>query len=167
MHCKISSPQHPYACPKQRDRRSHTLSVVLQRERRADDGRLVVELSESVSAALEGARAGDRPNTYAVRFTTEATVARSAGGAVEIPIQGARAGDRPNTYAVRFTTEATVARSAGGAVEIPIQGARVVPGPGYVQLVAGATDAASSLVEPGAAVYAVLSGTFDRLPSLP
>jgi len=133
LHCKISSPQHPYACPKQRDRRSHTLSVVLQRERRADDGRLVVELSESVSAALEGARAGDRPNTYAVRFTTEATVARSAGGAVEIPIQGAR----------------------------------VVPGPGYVQLVAGATDAASSLVEPGAAVYAVLSGTFDRLPSLP
>jgi hypothetical protein len=44
---------------------------------------------------------------------------------------------------------------------------RLVEGARYVQLVGATTNRADANPGPGAAVTAVLSGTFDAMPSLP
>ena len=76
-------------------------------------------------------------------------------------------GGGTNTYPVRFTTEHTKATASDGTASIEVDGMRGVPGARYIQLVAGATNKTNSAIEPGAAVYSVLSGTFDRLPEIP
>jgi hypothetical protein len=43
---------------------------------------------------------------------------------------------------------------------------KLVAGANHVQLVGATTNKANAVPEPGAAVYVVLSGTFDRVPSL-
>jgi hypothetical protein len=44
---------------------------------------------------------------------------------------------------------------------------RLVEGARYLQLVAAATNKAEAYPEPGTAVSAVLSGSFDTLPAVP
>lgn len=43
-------------------------------------------------------------------------------------------------------------------------GARVGEGAWYTQIVGAATNRATAFPEPGAAVYTVLSGSFDQMP---
>lgn len=65
---------------------------------------------------------------------------------------------------IHFTTESAQARSLAGDREIDVSGARV-SGRG-VQLVGTATNADDDYPRPGAPVYVILSGAFDRLPAL-
>jgi hypothetical protein len=65
---------------------------------------------------------------------------------------------------VRFTTENATALSLDGFRKIDVAGARV-SGRG-VQLVGTATNAADDYPQPGEPVYVILSGVFDRLPTL-
>jgi len=81
-------------------------------------------------------------------------------------LEGGLEGGGKRSYSLRFSTEHAEAKSSDARVTLPIDGMRVEPGPNYVQLVAGTTNANDSIVEPGAAVYSVLSGTFDHLPTL-
>jgi len=65
---------------------------------------------------------------------------------------------------IHFTTESAQARSLAGDRVIEVSGTRVA-GRG-VQLVGTATNAADDYPRPGAPVYVILSGAFDRLPVL-
>jgi hypothetical protein len=73
-------------------------------------------------------------------------------------------GEGSYSYTVPFTTESVEARSLSGDVEIEVQGLRLVEGVWYVQLVGGVSNRADAVPEAGAAVYTVLSGTFDQIP---
>jgi hypothetical protein len=63
---------------------------------------------------------------------------------------------------VPFTTE-TVSTTSGGQT-LEVTGARIVSGARYTQLVGATVDKPGSVIDPGAPVYTVLSGTFDQLP---
>jgi hypothetical protein len=65
---------------------------------------------------------------------------------------------------IHFTTENAVAKSLSGDRTIGVTGERV-SGRG-IQLVGTATNTAADYPKPGAAVYVILSGAFDRLPDL-
>jgi hypothetical protein len=65
---------------------------------------------------------------------------------------------------MRFTTESAKARSLRGDRTIDVSGGRVA-GRG-VQLVGTATNDEDDYPRPGAPVYVILSGSFDRLPVL-
>ncbi len=65
---------------------------------------------------------------------------------------------------IHLTTESAKARSRDGGHEIDVAGGRV-SGRG-VQLVGTTTNAEDDYPKPGAAVYVVLSGVFDQLPTL-
>jgi hypothetical protein len=65
---------------------------------------------------------------------------------------------------IHFTTESAQARSLAGDEVIDVTGERV-SGLG-IQLVGTATNTAADYPRPGAAVYVILSGAFDRLPAL-
>jgi hypothetical protein len=96
--------------------------------RRADDGRLVVEIDAYVVVTLEHP---EEP------------------GWKRLPIH--------------LTTESAQARSIDGSKVIDVSGGRVA-GHG-VQLVGTTTNAEDDYPKPGAAVYVILSGVFDRLPT--
>jgi hypothetical protein len=111
---------------------------------------------------------------YRLMSAASGTMRRGAGGSLEIDFSGTLGASYAgpdaggtNTYAVRFTTGHAEARAADGSALLPVDGVPVVPGARYVQLVMGTTNAARADIEPGGPVYAVLSGTFDRLPLLP
>lgn len=65
---------------------------------------------------------------------------------------------------IHFTTESAQARSLAGDRVIDVAGGRV-SGRG-VQLVGTATNSEVDYPKPGAPVYVILSGVFDRLPAL-
>jgi hypothetical protein len=65
---------------------------------------------------------------------------------------------------IHFTTESAKARSLAGDRVIDVAGGRVSGR--AVQLVGTATNTAADYPKPGAAVYVILSGVFDRLPAL-
>jgi hypothetical protein len=69
-----------------------------------------------------------------------------------------------HTYAMPFTTETAVATDILGQLTIERTGLRLVEGVWYAQIVAATTNKENAFPEPGAAVYAVLSGQFDQLP---
>jgi hypothetical protein len=85
--------------------------------------------------------------------------------AIEASIANA-SGTTANHYSLIFTTESTTATNAALTEQIEVEGMRLVPGPNYVQLVGGATNKPDAIPQPGSAVYAVLSGTFDWFPAL-
>lgn len=68
------------------------------------------------------------------------------------------------TYAGPFSTESVAASNASGTASVEAKGMRMVDGAWYVQLVGATTNRANAFPKPGAAVYTVLSGRFDRLP---
>ena len=76
-------------------------------------------------------------------------------------------GSATTSYGVSFTTEGASASSADGQRNVAIQGMRIVEGARYVQLVTAATNKRGATPAGGSAVTAVLSGTFDVLPTLP
>lgn len=71
------------------------------------------------------------------------------------------------SYGLQFTTETARAASADGTRAVEIQGMRLVEAARYVQLVGAVTNRAAAYPAPGAAVSAVLSGTFDELLPIP
>jgi hypothetical protein len=71
------------------------------------------------------------------------------------------------TYSMPFTTETAVATDILGQLTIERTGFRLVEGVWYAQIVAATTNKENAFPEPGAAVYAVLSGRFDQLQIAP
>lgn len=67
---------------------------------------------------------------------------------------------------LRLTTEEVTARGFDGTRDINVAGSRTSPGGRVIQLVAATTNEADDYPRPGAPVYVVLSGTFDRLPEI-
>lgn len=76
-------------------------------------------------------------------------------------------GGGSHVYELVFTTETAGASDVTQTEAVEVDGMRVVPGPNYVQLVGAATNRPDAFPAPGAAVYAVLSGSFDKLPDIP
>lgn len=67
-------------------------------------------------------------------------------------------------YAMPFTTESTAAANLAGTEQLAVTGMRLVEGIWYGQIVGATTNKANAFPEPGAAVYTVLSGSFDQVP---
>lgn len=67
-------------------------------------------------------------------------------------------------YAIPFTTEAAAAANRPGTETLVVSGMRLVEGAWYGQIVGATTNRENAYPEPGAAVYTVLSGSFDRVP---
>lgn len=117
--------------------------------------------------------AGGATLTYALSSPATGMMRRVAG-ALEIDFEASitasvssEQGQGSATYALRFTTRQATATSVDGKDSVAVEGMPVVPGPRYVQIVGGATNRPDALPAPGAAVYAVLSGSFNSLPDLP
>jgi hypothetical protein len=76
-----------------------------------------------------------------------------------------RGGDRGSfDYAIPFTTEGASAANRPGTETLEVSGMRLVEGAWYGQIVGGTTNQENAFPEPGAAVYTVLSGSFDLVP---
>jgi hypothetical protein len=118
---------------------------------------------------------GLRREDESLRFT----LARSAGGVMRLASDGRPileidayvvvTLDHPESpgskrLPIHFTTESARARSLAGDRVIDVSGGRI-SGRG-VQLVGVATNAEDDYPRPGAPVYVILSGAFDRLPVL-
>ena len=67
-------------------------------------------------------------------------------------------------YTVPFTTETAAASNAQRTDSVTVSGMRLVDGVWYAQIVGAATNKENAFPEPGAAVYTVLSGSFDQVP---
>ena len=67
-------------------------------------------------------------------------------------------------YTMSFTTEAAAASNAQRTHSVAVSGMRLVDRAGYAQIVGATTNKENAYPEPGAAVYTVLSGSFDRVP---
>lgn len=67
-------------------------------------------------------------------------------------------------YTMPFTTESAAASDLEGTAALSVTGMRLVDGAWYGQLVGATTNKANAFPEPGAAVYTVLSGSFDQVP---
>jgi hypothetical protein len=63
-----------------------------------------------------------------------------------------------------FTTESVQASSADGKTQLAVSGMRGDPSARALQLVTATRNAQDDFPGPGAAVYAVVSGSLDRLP---
>lgn len=68
------------------------------------------------------------------------------------------------TYTMPFTTETVAATNLAGSLTIEITGLRLEDGTWYAQIVGATVNKVNAFPEPGAAVYTVLSGSFDQLP---
>lgn len=77
------------------------------------------------------------------------------------------AGSKSGTFSVFFTTETAVAHDLTGSRVRQIPGMRIDEASRSVQLVATTSAEADDAPRPGAMIYAILSGRFDRLPELP
>jgi hypothetical protein len=77
-------------------------------------------------------------------------------------------GENPGTitHVLEFTTEHAQARSLAASKTVAVDGMRIVPNARYVQLVGAVQNPTRATPQPGAAAYAVLSGTFDWLPDV-
>ena len=67
-------------------------------------------------------------------------------------------------YAISFTTEGAAASDAQRTHSVAVNGIRLVESGRYAQIVGATTNPENAYPEPGAAVYTVLSGSFDRVP---
>lgn len=112
------------------------------------DGTLTYQLVESASGTLQPSSGGKRLSfTAIVRATLDSP---SRHGSFD--------------YTLPFTTESAAASNAGGTQTLSVTGMRIVDGAWYGQIVGATTNRENAFPEPGAAVYTVLSGSFDQLP---
>ena len=63
-----------------------------------------------------------------------------------------------------FSTDSAAASDITGTQTLSVNGLRLVEGVWYGQIVGATTNKANAFPEPGAAVYSVLSGSFDQVP---
>jgi hypothetical protein len=68
------------------------------------------------------------------------------------------------TYPIPFTTETVAASNAQHTDSVSVSGMRLVDGVWYAQIVGATTNKENAYPAPGAAVYTVLSGSFDQVP---
>jgi len=68
------------------------------------------------------------------------------------------------TYTVPFTTETAAASNVQHTDSVSVTGMRLVNGVWYAQIVGATTNEENAFPAPGAAVYTVLSGSFDQVP---
>lgn len=71
---------------------------------------------------------------------------------------------RSYDYTIPFTTETATAVNQERRGQVSVTGVRLVEGSWYSQIVGATTNKKDAYPEPGAAVYTVLSGRFDRMP---
>jgi hypothetical protein len=69
-------------------------------------------------------------------------------------------------WPLHLTTEGVESWNAQGTKRFAVEGSRVDPASKVVQLVGSTSAGTDNEVARGAAIYLVLSGTFDRVPSL-
>jgi hypothetical protein len=103
------------------------------------------EASGAVYATAEGRK---------IQFS--ATVSATLAGQGEI--------DGTYEYSIPFTTETTSAPNRAGTKTLSVFGMRLVEGAWYGQIVGATTNKGAAFPKPGAAVYTVLSGSFDQVP---
>jgi hypothetical protein len=76
-----------------------------------------------------------------------------------------RGGDRGSfDYEIPFTTKGASAANDLGTEKLHVSGMSLVEGAWYAQIVGATTNQGNAWPKPGAAVYTVLSGSFDRVP---
>lgn len=112
-------------------------------------------LTYGISGPAVGSLRSEKDGTATMAFT--ATVVATLDGTDN---------NGSKTYPVQFTTELATAKNAGGAVTAEVTGMRLVESARSVQLVGAATNRQDAFPAPGAGVMALLSGTFDRLPTI-
>lgn len=110
-------------------------------------------LRYSLRSPATGVLRRQEDGSLAIRFTAE--LAATLSGTES---------DGTKHYTVRFTTAESSASSRVDDGRVSARGARVAEGTRYVRLVGATANALDAYPEPGRAVYAVLSGRFDRLP---
>jgi hypothetical protein len=96
-----------------------------------------------------------RPTASGRRLDFNATIRATLSGGPN---------DGTFSYAMPFTTEQVAAPSADGTPGVSVTGMRLVDSVWYAQVVGATTNKDNAFPEPGAAVYTVLSGSFDRVP---
>jgi hypothetical protein len=67
-------------------------------------------------------------------------------------------------YTMPFSTESASATNLAKTDSVSVTGMRMVEGAWYVRLVGATVNKHNAYPKPGAAVYTVLSGSFDRIP---
>jgi hypothetical protein len=72
-----------------------------------------------------------------------------------------------SVYSIPFTTETVSASNLMRTESVEVTGLRLVDGAWYAQIVGATVNERNAYPKPGAAVYTVLSGTFDRFPPMP
>jgi hypothetical protein len=106
-----------------------------------------------------------RPGTGHLRSQSDGSVAIELEFEVRLSLTNDR-GTSVHEMPLRFTTDSVEAWNADGSKRYEVSGLEAKTGSRQVQLVAEATAPATAEAGSGAAVYAVLSGQFDALPSL-
>jgi hypothetical protein len=111
--------------------------------------------------------------SYGLGSGASGSLRRMSDGSVAIEFSASVAvtltrpeGVSTHRYPMHFTTDRASAANADGSRTVQVEGVDVVLGARYVQLVGATTNHEAAPIEPGAAAYAVLSGSFDVLPSL-
>lgn len=126
-------------------------------------------LPEGVSIAPIRLAAGSAETlTYSLAAPSEGRLWQGdPGGRIEMSVElvadlRGTENDGARRYTLEFTTERAEARAAGAVARV--DGMRLNAAARQVQLVGATINAGDAHPEPGAVVYAVLSGRFDRLP---
>lgn len=126
---------------------------------------------DDVSIAPIALASGQGVLHYGLAGVASGTLRFRPGGAdLELSARVKVAIERPEgggstEYSMAFTTKEARASSLDRSDTVAVEGAPVPLNARYVQLVAATTNKEAAFPEPGAAVYTVISGTFDRLPS--
>jgi hypothetical protein len=133
------------------------------------DGSVPFTIAPSDVSMPEISLPGGQTMTYGLASSASGQLSPSTNGTlvhfsatVAATVSGSEEEGGTLTYAVPFTTE-TVSTTSGGQT-LEVTGARIVSGARYTQLVGATVDKPGSVIDPGAPVYTVLSGTFDQLP---
>lgn len=112
-------------------------------------GVLRYALASSASGAIR-----PTPQGREIAFTATVNATLETGGP----------NDGTFSYTIPFTTESAAAPNRTGTETLSVDGQRLVEGAWYAQIVGATTNRNNAFPEPGAAVYTVLSGSFDRVP---
>jgi len=67
-------------------------------------------------------------------------------------------------YTVPFSTESASSKNLAGTDSVSVKGMRMLEDARYVRLVGATVNRGNAYPKPGAAVYTMLSGSFDRVP---
>jgi hypothetical protein len=136
------------------------------------DGSVPISVDPAdVSVGPMTLRAGDEQLVFSLADRASGTVRLESDGryraeltaTVRVALIHPRDGGTAE-YTIRFTTEGASAWNLKRTKQVSVSGVRIDPTSRSVQLVGGTTAQAGDYPQPGAAVFAVLSGVLDRIP---